>query len=142
MAWKSAAWMFIDAPDSNNEAPHDTHTSLVFIGPYVIPVYNPRSFCIHEGGGGVIVHSYTRAPPLLYTSFTERNIRLHTCTYVRCTHYSGAGESTRQHSVAAGLRQDILDRCSYRRKDVISILLVGRLLAANSTIWKHRRILL
>lgn len=145
------AWMFIDAPDSNNETPrlwHDTHTSLVFIGPHVIPVYNPRcSKLLHtrarrRGGGGrwsPLVHT---SPASLVYIIYRTYIRSSVYIYVRCTHYSGAGESTRQHSVAAGLRQDILDGYSYRRNDVISILLVGRLLAANSTIWKHRRILL
>lgn len=101
------AWMFIDAPDSNNETPrlwHDTHTSLVFIGPHVIPVYNPRcSKLLHtrarrRGGGGGGVHSYTRAPPPLYTSFTER-------TYVRlCTYMFGVltipGPENLQGSIA------------------------------------------
>lgn len=51
-----------------------------------------------------------------------------------CTHYSGTSESTGKQSVSAGLRQDILDRYRYRRRDVIPFFLVGWLLTPYSTI--------
>lgn len=106
-------------------------------------VYNPRcSKLLHTRTRRGEVESTRTHEPHLPCIHHLQNVYIRLYTYMRCTHYSGAGESTRQHSVAAGLRQDILDRCSYRRRDVISILLVGRLLAANSTIWNHRRILL
>lgn len=78
------AWVFIDAPDSNNETPrlwYDTHTSLVFIGPYVIPVYNPRcSKLLHtrtrRGVGSPLVHA---SPTSLVYIRTYTLASIHMC---------------------------------------------------------------
>lgn len=96
------ARVFIDAPDSNNETPrlwYDTHTSLVFIGPYVIPYTIPdaRSFCIHERGE-------ERWSPLVHTSPTSLVYIIYRTYTFACIHICGVltipGPENLQGSIA------------------------------------------